>query len=131
MLNVPVVAFRLTVALNVDVPVPLIDVGLKLMVVPLFWPDADSEIEEMVPEVTVVEMVDVPEDPRATVSEVGFAPIVKFEGAAVTVKLTVVVSTVPSLPVPVTVTAFVPVVAVPVAVNVRIELPLLPIVAGL
>ncbi len=61
-------------------------------------------MDEMVPWVTAVVMVEVPEEPLVMVRDVGLAPMVKLDGAAVTVRLTVVVSTVVSLPVPVTVT---------------------------
>jgi hypothetical protein len=91
MLNVPVVAVRLTVAFKVDFPLPAIELGLKLMVVPLPCPDADNAIDEMLPWVTVVVIVDEPEAPLATLKDVGLAPIVKLDGAAVTVRLTVVV----------------------------------------
>ena len=62
MLNVPVVALRLTVTFIVEVPLPAIEDGLKVMVVPLFWPEADSAMEEMLPWVTVVVIVEVPEE---------------------------------------------------------------------
>lgn len=91
MLNVPVVAVRLTVALSVDVPLPAIELGLKLMVVPLPCPEADSDIEAILPWVTVVVIFVVPEEPLAMLRDVGLAPIVKLDGAAVTVRLTVVV----------------------------------------
>ena len=91
MLAVPLVAVRLTVTFIVDVPLPAIDDGLKDMVVPLFCPDADSAIDEMLPRVTAVVIVAFFDEPLLMLSVVGFAPMVKFEGAAVTVRLTVVV----------------------------------------
>ena len=113
----------LTVTFIVEVPFPEIEDGLKLMDVPLPCPDAESEIVEMLPWVTVVVIVEVPEDPLATLRDVGFAEMVKIGVAAVTVRFTIVVSTVPSEPVPVTVTTNAPVGAVGVAVNVSTELP--------
>jgi hypothetical protein len=111
----------------VEVPLPPeMEEGLKLMVVPLPCPDADNAIDEMVPWVNAVVMVEVPELPLAMLTEVGLAPMVKLEGAAVTVRLTVVVSTVPSPPVPVTVTLVVPVAAVALAMKVMVALPLGP-----
>ena len=95
--------------------------GLKLMVVPLPWPEAESAIEEMVPWVSEVVMVEVPELPLAMLRDVELAPMVKLEGAAVTVRLTVVVSTVPSPPVPLTVTLVVPVAAVPITLKVMVR----------
>ena len=91
MLAVPVVALRLTVTFIVDVPFPAIDDGLKEIVVPLFCPVADSVIEEMLPRVTVVVIVAFFDVPLAMLSVVGLAPTVKLDGAAVTLRLTVVV----------------------------------------
>jgi len=76
----------------VDVPDPGagIDVGLKLTVTPLGWPEEDSAIAESnVPSIAVV-IFEVPLEPRATVTDVGEAEMVKF-GGTVTVKVTVVV----------------------------------------
>ena len=123
MLAVPLVANRFTVIFIVEDPVPAIDDGLKEMLVPLFCPDAESAIEEMLPSVTCVEIVDVPEEPLVMLSVVGLAAIVKFEGAAVTVRLTVVVCTVPRPSLPVTVTEVVPVAADALALKVIVELP--------
>ncbi len=123
MLKVPVAALRLSVTFIVEVPLPAMEDGLKLMLVPFFWPDADSEIEEILPKVTVVVMVEVAEPPFAIESDVGFAVIVKLDGTVVTVRLMVVDCTVPSLPVPVTVTVAVPILAVVLAVKVNTELP--------
>ena len=50
MVEVPLVAVRLAVTFIVEVPFPPeIDDGLKEMVVPLFCPEADNEIEETLP----------------------------------------------------------------------------------
>jgi hypothetical protein len=107
----------------VEVPVPAIDDGLKLIVVPLPCPEADNAIEEMLPCVTVVVIFELPDAPLVMLSDVGFAAMVKLPGAAVTVRLTVVVWTVPSPPVPVTVTELVPVAAVGLAMKLMVVLP--------
>jgi len=91
MLAVPLVAVRLTAIFIVDVPLPAIDEGLKEMVVPLLCPVADSAIEEMLPCVTEVVIVEFFDVPLVMLSVVGLAAMVKLEGAAVTVRLTVVV----------------------------------------
>ena len=90
-LAVPLVAKRLTVIFIVEVPLPAIDDGLKEIVVPLFCPVAESAIDEMLPEVTVVVIVAFFDVPLVMLSVVGLAPMVKLDGAAVTVRLTVVV----------------------------------------
>jgi hypothetical protein len=91
MLAVPVVALRLTVTFIVEVPLPAIDDGLKEILVPLLCPVADRAIEEMLPRVTVVVIVAFFDVPLVMLSVVGLAPMVKLEGAAVTVRLTMVV----------------------------------------
>jgi hypothetical protein len=91
MLAAPLVALRFTVTFIVDVPLPAIDDGLKEMEVPLLCPVAERAIEEMLPRVTVVVIVELPELPLVMLSDVGLAPMVKLDGAAVTVRLTVVV----------------------------------------
>jgi hypothetical protein len=62
----------------VEVPAPVIEVGLKLTVTPVGWPLADKEIAESNPPVTVLVMVEVPELPCATVTEVGEAERLKL-----------------------------------------------------
>ena len=91
MLAVPLVAKRLTVIFIVEVPLPAIDDGVKEIEVPLFCPDADNAIEEMLPRVTFVVIVELPELPLVMLRDVGLAAIVKFDGAAVTVRPTDVV----------------------------------------
>jgi hypothetical protein len=44
----------------VEVPAPVIEVGLKVTVTPVGWPLADKEIAESNPSVTVLVMVEVP-----------------------------------------------------------------------
>ena len=84
-------------------PGAAIGLGLKLTLVPAGTPEADREIAELKPPLTVVVMVEVPAAPCAVLTELGDAEIVKSE-AAVTVRLTVVVC-VTEPPVPVTVMA--------------------------
>jgi len=98
-----VVAFEASFTVILDVPLPgaAMGVGLKLTVAPLPCPDADKAIAELKPPETVVIIVELPELPRDTVSEVGDAETAKFGGAA-TVSDTVVVLVTPP-PVPVTV----------------------------
>ena len=75
--------------------------GLKLTVTPLGCPEADNVTALLNPPETVVEMVEVPELPCTTLTEVGKAEILKL-GGTTTVSVTVVVCVTPP-PVPVTV----------------------------
>jgi len=94
------VAELLALMVMVEVPAPVIDVGLNVMVTPLPWPDAESAIAELKPPDTALVMVTVPELPRLTVMEVGAALMEKLAVVLVTVSETVVVSTVlPEVPV--------------------------------
>ncbi len=101
---VPLPAFLPTVIVMVDDPVPgaAIGFGLKLTVTRLPCPEADNEIAELKPFKAVVLIVDVPELPRATVTEVGEALMLKSGVTPVTVRETVVVCVIPP-PTPVTV----------------------------
>ena len=64
------------------------------------WPDAERLIDELNPPLTAVVRVVVFDDPRAMVSDVGLALIVKPGVAPGIVSVTVVVSTVlPEVPV--------------------------------
>ena len=74
----------------VEVPAPVIEVGLKPTVTPVGWPLALKEITPLNPPVTVLVTVDVPWLPCATETEAGEADRLKSEGP-VTVKVTVVV----------------------------------------
>jgi hypothetical protein len=58
---------------SVELPAPVIDVGLKLAVVPLGKPLAESETVCAEPLVTAVVMADVPEAPCCIESDVGLA----------------------------------------------------------
>lgn len=62
---VPVVAVLLAVNVIVELPLPgaAIDAGLKLAVTPEGRPEADNEIAELNPPLTVVEIVLLPDEP--------------------------------------------------------------------
>jgi hypothetical protein len=99
MLYVPVAVDEATVNVIFDVPVPVIDVGLKLTVTPAGWPVAFKETAESKPPVTVLVIVDVPELPCTTDTEVGEAETVK---PGVDVPESAVIRPVFGLPQPVT-----------------------------
>ena len=61
----------------VEVPAPVIEVGLKPKVTPVGWPVADNEIAELKPPVTALVIFDVPELPCATETEAGEAERLK------------------------------------------------------
>jgi len=77
MVYVPVVVDEATVNVRVEVPAPVIEVGLKPTVTPVGWPLADSVMAESKPPVAVLVMVDVPELPCSTETEVGEAERLK------------------------------------------------------
>jgi hypothetical protein len=92
---VPARARLFAVIFNVEVVVPLMEVGLKLAVTREGWPDTDNAMVGE-PEVTFAETVEVTADPPGTaVRDVGFALIVKAGAGAVMVSETVVVSVAP------------------------------------
>jgi len=125
MVEVPRLAFLLTVNVTVDVPEPgaLIDAGLKLTVTPEGSPEAVKATAESKPPEMVVVIVDLPELCLATLSAVGDALMEKLAaGAAVTVRLTVVVCVMP-FPTPLTVIGYVPVAVVEATVMVMVEAP--------
>jgi hypothetical protein len=103
-LLVPFLAVLATLVVMTDDPVPGAGIGfaLKLTVTPLPCPEADNEIAELKPFKTVVLIVELPELPRATVSEAGEALMLKSGVTPVTVRETVVVCVIPP-PTPVTV----------------------------
>jgi len=85
----------------VDEPEPgaAMELGLKLTVTLLGWPLADKAMAESKPPEIVVVMVEWPEFPGLTVIDVGEALMVKLGLVPVTVRETVVVSTVlPEVP---------------------------------
>jgi len=123
MVWVPVLVLEATLSVRVDVPVPVMDAGLKLAVTPVGWPLAVKVTAESNPPETVLVMVEVPELPLDTESELGEAVRAKLAlTGAVTVRVTVVVCTRVPL-VPVMVIGNVPVVAFEATVKVRIEVP--------
>ena len=71
MLYVPATVDEPTFIVMVEVPAPLIEVGLKLTVTPVGWPVADKVMAELKPPVTVLLMVEFPELPCATGTEAG------------------------------------------------------------
>src|SRR5258708_17197164 len=79
---VPLLAFLAAVIVMTDDPVPGAGMGfgLKLTVTRPPWPEADSEIAELKPFKAVVLIVEVPELPRATVTGVREAVLVKGGG---------------------------------------------------
>lgn len=116
----------------VDVPAPgaAMELGLKVTLCAFPCPEADKLIAELKPPETVVVIVDVPELLRATLIDVGDALTVKFGVVPVTVRETVVVSTV--LPdVPVTLMLYVPVAVVEATVIVMVDVPAPVIEVGL
>ena len=66
-----------TVIVMVELPVPVIDVGLKPTVTPAGCPLADNETAELNPPLTVLVMVEVPEFPCTTETEAGEAERLK------------------------------------------------------
>ena len=54
----PGVTFEATVKVSVEVPAPVMDVGLKPTVTPDGWPDAAKPITELKPPTTLLVIVD-------------------------------------------------------------------------
>jgi len=77
MLYVPVTVVGATVMVMVEVPAPVIAVGVKPMVTPVGWPLVDNEMEELKPPVTVLVIVEVPDLPCTTETEAGEAESLK------------------------------------------------------
>ena len=96
----PVEAVLLAVTFMVEVPAPLIDVGVNDTVTPLFCPEAVKAIAELKPPVTLVVIVELPDEPLLMVRDVGDALIEKPAATPVTVSVTVAVAVVlPEVPV--------------------------------
>jgi len=132
MVEVPLLALRFTVIVMVDVPEPGagIGFGLKPTVTRDGTPLADKLMDELKPPEIVVVIVEWPELPLVTVTDVGDALMVKLGLVPVTVRVTVVVAT--RLPeVPVTVIGYVPTAVPEPTVIVMVELPAPVIVVGL
>jgi len=128
--RVPTLEFLLTLMVIVEVPAPVIEVGLNVTVCPLPCPEADNEIAELNPPVTVLVIVTEPEVPLVTVIEVGDALREKPGFIPVTVSETVVVWVL--LPaVPVTMMLYVPGVVDDATVIVIVEEPFPVIDVGL
>jgi hypothetical protein len=62
-----------TVRVRVEEPAPVTDVGLKPAVTPVGMPEAENDTAESKPPVTATVMVDVPELPCTTETELGDA----------------------------------------------------------
>jgi hypothetical protein len=62
-----------TVTVIFEVPDPVMELGLKATVWPVPCPDADRETAPLNPPVPATVMVELPEEPRATVMEAGLA----------------------------------------------------------
>lgn len=62
----------------VEVPAPVIEVGLKPTVTSAGWPVADKAMTPLKPPVTVLVIVEVPKWPCATVTEEGEADRLKL-----------------------------------------------------
>ena len=77
MVYVPVAVEEATAIDIVEVPAPVMEVGLKVTVTPVGWPLAVRVTAESKPPVTVLVMVDVPELPCTTETEVGEAERLK------------------------------------------------------
>ena len=73
MVYVPRATDDATVIVMVEVPAPVIEVGLNVTVTPEGWPVADREIAPLKPPVTVLVMVELPALPCFTVTEDGDA----------------------------------------------------------
>jgi hypothetical protein len=76
-LYVPVAAEAPTVMVMVEVPAPVIDAGLKSIVTPVGWPAAVKLTAESKPPDTALVIVEVPELPCTTDTEVGEAARLK------------------------------------------------------
>ncbi len=84
----------------VELPAPVIDVGLKLTVTPEGWPVADKVMAESKPPETLVVIVDVPLLPCSTETEPGEAEMLK--PGVVLVEVRAAISPLLGLPQPVT-----------------------------
>jgi hypothetical protein len=101
--KVPVGAFLATVSVKCAVPVPVMELGLKVPVTPVGMPVADKVTAEPKPPETVEVTTANPLCPRSRVPDVGETEMLKAPVvAAVTVSETVAVCVIPP-PVPVTV----------------------------
>ena len=91
MVLVPVLALELTVNLRLDVPLPVMEAGVKVAVTPDGKVLVDNVTADPNPPETVLVILVLPELPLRTLSEVGEALRVKLPvTGAVTVRLTLV-----------------------------------------
>lgn len=90
--RVPMVAVRETFMVKVELPEPVMDVGLNEKVTPLPETEAERLMLELNPPVAAVVTVTLPEDFLATLIEVGEAEMLKVAEVLVTVTEMVVVS---------------------------------------
>jgi len=111
-----------TVNVSVELPPAVTTLGLKDAVVPEGSPPAESVTLSAEPLVRAVEIVDVALPPCTADTLLGFAPIEKSLGAAVTVSVTVVLWIALGA-VPVTVTEYGPGVVAAPTLSVSVELP--------
>jgi len=75
---VPGVVLDATLKVALDVPAPVMELGLKDTVTPEGWPEAVSVIAESNPPETVLVIVELPELPSSTVTAAGEAESVKL-----------------------------------------------------
>lgn len=80
---VPVAADALTVKVSVEVPVPVIDAGLKLAVTPAGSVEYESATAASNPPVTVLVMTDDPVPPCTTETALGEADMLNPDGTTV------------------------------------------------
>jgi len=100
---VPVAVAEPTAMVMLELPEPgaAMDVGLKLTVTPVGWPDAVKAMAELKPPETAVVIVDDLNEPSTTETEAGEAEMVKL--GVVDVGASALISPVPfGLPQPVT-----------------------------
>jgi len=83
MVYAPAVVVAATTMVIVEVPEPVMEVGLKVTVTPAGWPLADSDTAELKPSMAVDVMVEVALPPWSTVKEAGEAERVKVGLVAV------------------------------------------------
>lgn len=90
MVRVARVALRDVLMVMMELPDPVMEVGLKEMVVPLASPDAERLMDELKPLIAKVETVTLPDELLPMLSDVGEAEMLKVAAALVTVSETLV-----------------------------------------
>jgi hypothetical protein len=86
---VPAATVEPTAIVKVELPVPVIDMELKVKMTPLAWAEIESDAAELNPPVAAIVNVVLPELPAAIDSDAGDAPNVK-PNAGFTVRVIVV-----------------------------------------